>query len=187
MEITTWAESVARGLLATPLPRRMAHTAGVAAAARGLSQILGADADLITAAAWLHDIGYSPALAVTVTGFHPLDGARHLRDTERAGDLLCRLVAHHSCAMTEAAERGLAAELAREFPAPPVGLLDALTWCDMTTGPDGQPMTVHVRLAEMLARYGPGHIVGRSITASAPHLTAAVTRTERKRAAASSQ
>jgi hypothetical protein len=31
-------------------------------------------------AAWLHDIGYAPELAVT--GFHPLDGARFLR---RAG------------------------------------------------------------------------------------------------------
>ncbi|KGN29435.1 hypothetical protein N802_13675 [Knoellia sinensis KCTC 19936] len=30
----------------------------------------------IAAAAWLHDIGYAPALAVT--GFHPVDGATFL-------------------------------------------------------------------------------------------------------------
>lgn len=34
------------------------------------------DRDLLVAAAWLHDIGYAPELRDT--GFHPLDGARHL-------------------------------------------------------------------------------------------------------------
>ncbi len=33
----------------------------------------------LVAAAYLHDIGYAPELAIT--GFHPLDGARHLRVT----------------------------------------------------------------------------------------------------------
>ncbi len=40
---------------------------------------LGADAGLLEAAAWLHDIGYLPELART--GLHGLDGARYLRDT----------------------------------------------------------------------------------------------------------
>ena len=71
------AEEIARTLLEKPLPRRWAHTQGVAARARTLAPILGDDADLLEAAAWLHDIGYSPALAAT--GFHPLDGARYLR------------------------------------------------------------------------------------------------------------
>jgi hypothetical protein len=34
------------------------------------------DRDVLVAAAWLHDVGYAPELAVT--GFHPLDGAQHL-------------------------------------------------------------------------------------------------------------
>jgi HD superfamily phosphodiesterase len=38
--------------------------------------------DLLEAAAWLHDIGYSPEIAVS--GFHPLDGARYLRDVANA-------------------------------------------------------------------------------------------------------
>ena len=42
------------------MPRRWAHTRGVAARARTLVPILGDAADLIEAAAWLHDIGYSP-------------------------------------------------------------------------------------------------------------------------------
>ena len=59
--------------------------------ARGLAPVLGADADLLEAAAWLHDIGYAPSLVAT--GFHPLDGARYLRDTQHADAMLCRLVA----------------------------------------------------------------------------------------------
>ena len=58
-------------------------------------------------------IGYAPGLAAT--GFHPLDGARYLRDAQHADALLCRLVAHHSCAIIEAGERGLADILGREF------------------------------------------------------------------------
>ena len=50
----------ARALLHAPLPRRWAHVQGVAARARDLSHQLGADADLIEAAAWLYDIGYGP-------------------------------------------------------------------------------------------------------------------------------
>src|ERR1700722_17242570 len=101
-----WAAELARKLLEVPLPRRWAHVQGVAARARSVASILGDDADLLEAGAWLHDIGYSPGLLNT--GFHPLDGARYLRDVERADSMLCRLVANHSCAILEADERGLA-------------------------------------------------------------------------------
>ena len=73
------------------------------------------DAELLEAAAWLHDIGYLPDLART--GLHGLDGARYLRDVQHADPMLCRLVAHHSCAVIEAEERGLADLLRREFAA----------------------------------------------------------------------
>src|SRR5215467_4947772 len=99
-----WAAQIARKLLQNQLPVRWAHTQRVAAQARSLSPILGEDADLLEAAAWLHDIGYSAGLAVT--GFHPLDGARFLRDVEGADNLLCCLVAHHTCAIVQARERG---------------------------------------------------------------------------------
>ena len=104
--LASWAQQLARALLQEPLPRRWAHVQGVAARARSLAPVLGADADLLEAAAWLHDIGYAPDLAVT--GLHQLDGARYLRDTQHADAMLCRLVAHHSCAIIEASERGLA-------------------------------------------------------------------------------
>jgi HD superfamily phosphodiesterase len=78
MSQAAWAEEIAHHLLKNPLPRRWAHTRGVAAQVRSLGPILGRDADLVEAAAWVHDIGYSPELIAT--DFHPLDGARHLRD-----------------------------------------------------------------------------------------------------------
>ncbi|WP_235018375.1 HD domain-containing protein [Thermomonospora echinospora] len=171
-DMTGWASETARSILETPLPRRWAHTQGVAAQARSLAPIMGDDADLLEAAAWLHDIGYAPALVVT--GFHPLDGARYLRDVLGAQDVLCRLVAHHSCAIIEATERGLAGELAGEFPPGPKALTEALIYCDMTTGPDGTHLTVERRLAEIHARYGPGHLVSRAIEAASPRLLGAV-------------
>ena len=83
---SSWAEPLARALLQEPLPRRWAHVRGVAARARGLASVLGADADLLEAAAWLHDIGYTPGLAAT--GLHALDGARYLRDAGHADAML---------------------------------------------------------------------------------------------------
>jgi HD superfamily phosphodiesterase len=107
--LASWAEHLAWALLRDPLPRRWAHVQGVAARACSLAPVLGASTDLLEAAAWLHDIGYAPGLVVT--GLHTLDGARYLRDAHRADAMLCRLVAHHSCAIVEAEERGLAGPL----------------------------------------------------------------------------
>ena len=154
MSQAEWAEATARRILAKALPRRWAHTQGVAAAARTLAPVLGRDGDLLTAAAWLHDIGYAPGVAST--GFHPLDGARHLRDAEGASGTLCRLVAYHSCAINEAAERGLARDLTAEFRPARRDLADALTYCDMTTSPDGDRMPIAQRLDDIRARYAPG-------------------------------
>lgn len=170
-----WARDLARKHLETPLPRRWAHTQGVARQARTLAPILGDQADLLEAAAWLHDIGYAPDLVDT--GFHPLDGARHLRDTHHAADHLCRLVAHHSCAVVEARERNLAKELVTEFGSSPPELSDSLTYCDMTTSPDGIRLSVHQRLAEITRRYGPAHVVTRAISEAQPCLLRAVTAT----------
>ena len=103
MSYADWAAELARTLLEVPLPRRWSHVQGAAAQARSLAPILGDNADLLEAAAWLHDIGYAPVLADT--SLHPLDGARYLRDVEQANGMLCRLVANHSCAIIEAEER----------------------------------------------------------------------------------
>ena len=127
---------------------------------------------MLEAAAWLHDIGYAPGLAAT--GFHPLDGARYLRDTEHAGIMLCRLVAHHTCAIIEAGERGLAEVLGLEFEPAPQELSSVLTYCDITTSPDGEHVSARMRLAEIQQRYGPGHLVSRSIQRATPMILRAV-------------
>ena len=175
MNQADWAEELARKHLEIPLPRRWAHVQGVAARARALAPILGDDADLLEAAAWLHDIGYAPELVET--GFHPLDGARFLRDVHFANPILCSLVAHHSCAVIEAEERGLACELCREFPALSTVLNDALAYCDMTTDPSGNVVSVHDRLAEIRERYGPDSFVTRFTRNAEPCLVASVERT----------
>jgi HD domain len=181
MNLADWAEHTARDILETTLPRRWAHSQSVAAQAGSIAPILGPDADLLTAAAWLHDIGYAPRL--TDTQLPPSRRrARYLRGTGRAPGALCRLVAHHSCAIIEAEERGIAAELAREFSRARYDLTDALNYCDMTTGPDGQRLSVGQRLSEIRARYGPGHPVSRAISRSAPDLMGSVTRIERRMA-----
>ena len=170
--IAARAEGLARSLLADPLPRRWSHVQGVAARARTLKPSLGPDAELLEAAAWLHDIGYLPELAHI--GLHSLDGARYLRDVQHADPMLCRLVAHHSYAVIEAEERGLAHVLTREFAPPPQPLADALTFCDMTTSPDGEQVQVHNRLAEIHDRYGTGHLVSRFIRRATPLILEAV-------------
>jgi putative nucleotidyltransferase with HDIG domain len=170
--LASWAEHLARALLQEPLPRRCAHVQGVAARARSLAPVLGADAELLEAAAWLHDIGYAPGLATT--GLHQLDGARYLRDAQHADAMLCRLIAHHSCAIIEAGERGLADILSSEFDPAPDALATVLTCCDMTTSPDGEPVPVEQRLAEIRDRYGPGDLVSRSMRRATPMILRAV-------------
>ncbi|WP_405064629.1 HD domain-containing protein [Kribbella sp. NBC_01505] len=164
------ARSLAERLLSKQLPRRWAHTQGVGGRARELRAILGERAQVVEVAAWLHDIGYSPVLRST--GFHPLDGARYLRDVVAADDMVCRLVAHHTGAMVEANEREIP-ELVDEFALPDADLLDALTYCDVTTDPDGCRVDVEERLSEILMRYSNEHVVHRSILRSAPTIRTA--------------
>lgn len=166
------ARDVARQLLAEPIPRRWAHSQGVGHKAESVAHLVGNDASALVAAAWMHDIGYSPDLVVT--GMHQLDGARYLRDVVGADDVICRLVAHHSCAIIEGRNRGLSDQLTAEFP--PVGglLADAITYADMTTTPDGEPVEAERRLAEILSRYGDGDLVAESIREASPSIIESV-------------
>ncbi|MFE2600007.1 HD domain-containing protein [Streptomyces sp. NPDC059396] len=171
-----WAYDLAGGLLAGSLPHRWAHTQGVAACARTLSPFMkGERAGVLEAAAVLHDIGYAPPLVET--GFHPLDGARYLRDMHAADERVVRLVANHSFALLEAEERGLRDELGEEFPplADPL-LVDALVYCDMTTTPDGGRTTSEARVREILSRYGEDSVVGRFVRRAAPEIHGSVAR-----------
>ncbi|MEU8994102.1 HD domain-containing protein [Streptomyces caniferus] len=183
MGLTEQAYALSESMLAEPLPRRWAHSLGVAKRAAGLRLIAGRDADVLEAAAVLHDVGYSPSIATT--GFHPLDGARFLRDQEAFDDRVVRLVAHHSCALLEAEERGLRDDLVGEFELERPELVDALIYCDMTTTPDGGHTTPAERLDEIVSRYGPDTIVGRFIQRAAPEIHAAAGRVDERMATAS--
>lgn len=147
---------------------RFQHVTGVAAAAAQASAVVPReDIDLLVAAAWLHDVGYSESLHDT--GFHPLDGARYLRGIG-APDRLCRLVAHHTGARVEAANRGLIDTLMEEFPPEESETAEALTYADLTTGPEGSPVSALERVMEILVRYPPNHVVHESIQIARPEL-----------------
>jgi hypothetical protein len=154
-----WAVAYAEGLLGPLGHRWELHTTGVAERARQVGGVLDeAERDVAVAAAYVHDLGYMPALVAT--GCHAIDGARHLR--ELGHERLAGLVAFHSGAWFEAELRGLAEELLG-FPDEASPLTRLLTYCDMTTGPRGESFTLDERLAEVERRYGPDHVVTRSL------------------------
>jgi len=174
--MASWAWDLARGLLAEALPRRWAHVQGVAKKAERVTASLALSDDALVAAAWLHDVGYAPG--VRDTGFHPLDGACYLGGSG-APERVVNLVARHSYAILEADFRGFGPRLAA-FPDEGGVSRDALWYCDVTTSPDGEPVSARERIAEIKERYGPGHIVTRFITEGSSELLAAVERTERR-------
>ncbi|MFJ2906284.1 HD domain-containing protein [Streptomyces sp. NPDC087212] len=182
--LTEWAYPLAESLLAEPLPRRWRHCLGVAERARTIALVLDQDADLLEAAAVLHDIGYAPDLAKT--GFHPLDGARYLRDVADADARVVNLVAHHSCSWLEADARGMRDEL-EEFPHEGAHLDDALCYCDMNTTPDGTPTNPIDRINEITGRYGPDSLIGRFIRRAEPEILACTSRVLDRVAAAKRQ
>ena len=175
MNDVVWAEATACRLLKAELPGRWRHVCGVAARTEVVRWSASRWGDLLPASAWLHDIGYASPLVDT--GFHPIDGARHLR---RLGtdERLVNLVAHHSCARVEAGLRDLDDILVDEFPRDDSLPHDELCFCDITTSPDGELVTVEERLAEIRQRYGPGHVVSRFVDLAEPELVAIVRRVE---------
>lgn len=179
-ELVGQARELAEQLLATVDDdgRRWRHTQAVAErAAEGADAVAPEQVNLLLAAAWLHDVGYAPAVAHT--GFHPVDGALHLQRSLWPPALV-GLVAHHSGARFVAGVRQVA-HLLDPFSRPgywsgPVA--DALTWADQTTAPDGRRVTVHERIAEVLQRHGPGSPQSRCHAQRGPVLIAAVRATE---------
>lgn len=159
--------------LARALPRRWRHVQGVARRAEAVAaHFTPVDGELLVTAAWLHDIGYAPPLATT--GFHPLDGASAVRKFG-VGERLWGLVAHHCAAVHEAREVGVA-ERVDQF-RDEQGLVGDLLWyLDMTTSPDGQPVSFAERMADVRARYGTEHFVGRALGPSMGERQAAVDR-----------
>ena len=174
------SRATAEHLLTGDLPGRWQHTRGVAERAAEVAAILPReDQPVLLSAAWLHDIGYAPAVADT--GLHQLDGARYLA-RHRVPRRVCALVAHHAGAVAVAELVGLSAELA-EFTDEVGPTRDALWYCDMTTSPDGERVTFDERMAELRARRGPDDPVVRALVVNESERAAAVRRTEERLAA----
>ena len=157
------AELLAEKLL-TGVGTRLAHTRRVAERARSASGLAPAPwRDAVALAGWVHDIGYAPALVET--GFHPLDGARYLRASGWPEEV-CRLVAFHTGAATEAALRWPAGGMGEDFDPPPSEALAVLTWADLTSSPTGEVCSAAERIAEILRRYEEGSVVHRAVLQS---------------------
>lgn len=151
------------------LPERWRHTRAVARRAQDLAELVApADVEVLVTAAWLHDIGYAPALRRS--GFHPLDGALFLAGRGWPARVAA-LVAHHSGALFVARVRGLQDQLAR-FDVEDSAVMDALTYADQTVGPDGVAMTTDERVRDMLARHGPDSPNARAHDQRGPYLRA---------------
>ena len=174
MSLISWAAASSERLLSDS-GSRWSHVQQVGEQARRIAHVVPpADRDLLVAAAYLHDVGYSPELAKT--GFHPLDGARWIRD-HGPGGRLAHLVAHHSCAVYEAQVRGLAETLLSEFELENSVTYDALVFCDLTTGPNGESLSFDERIRDIYERYGPDHEVSRALDLSHAALQACHSRT----------
>jgi hypothetical protein len=70
------------------------------------------------------------------------------------------------------------------FPHEDSATSDALTYCDMTTSPTGQRVTLAARLAEIAERYSTEHLVVQCLERAHDHLVGAVQRTEERLRAA---
>lgn len=91
MKLARWAHILSRSWLNGPMPERWESCRVAAVEAERIAPSLGADGELLIAAAYLHDVGSAPDLAVT--GCSPLDGARYLL-TSSGPARLAHLVAH---------------------------------------------------------------------------------------------
>ena len=171
--LTNWAARESQRLLRDEPVGRWLHSRAVGLKARCLAHQLPRDGDVLIAAAYLHDIGYSCELRRT--GFHPIDGAFHLRD--RGHNRVARLVAHHSSSQYAADLLGLTTQL-RLFPCEDSFLMDVLTYCDMTTDPNGQGVSLDERLMEVTVRYGKDHPIAQALDKAEPRLRASVRRVE---------
>ncbi|MEZ0493827.1 HD domain-containing protein [Kineococcus sp. TBRC 1896] len=169
------ALALARELLAD-VDHRWEHAATAARTAAEVARTVPEqDRDLLVAAVTLHDVGYAPG--VQRTGFHPLDGADHLKGLGWPLRLV-GLVAHHSGARFLARARGLE-DLLDVYPDEGGPVADAVLYCDMTTTPGGVRVPFADRLRDLHARHRDDADAERRARAERePFLRAAVARVQ---------
>jgi hypothetical protein len=173
VDLVEWAERESKLLLADAGDRWL-HVRGVVDQARQVAGILGdSEQPVLLAAAHLHDVGYAEELRRS--GAHQLDGAEFLRGAGQ--ERLACIVAHHSEARYELEARGLGSELAA-YQREESAVTDALTYCDLLTGPTGMPTSLGERVADVERRYGDESLVVDALRRALPALQAAVERTQ---------
>lgn len=151
---------------------RWDHLSAVGRCAQRLAEHCDIVTHDVVLAAWLHDIGYGPA--VRRSGFHPLDGAHYLIGLGAPAEVV-GLVAWHTGAEFEAETRGLLRELG-QLPVPNSQALDVLTMIDLAVSPTGEPVLDENRVEEMLRRYEETHPVHRTVVRSRAWLLASSAR-----------
>jgi HD domain len=175
-----WAVALTRAKVATAVPRRWSHIAGVVELAREIADVAGgrdtADGALLIAAAAAHDIGHAPDLART--GFAALDGVEYLR-TVNAPQPLLNLVANYFASGIEGELRGYTAQYA-VLPDEVTPVRDALWYADLRVGPDGDRVEIDHRFAELWKRYERDDIAMRWWALAETPLRDAVARTQRR-------
>ena len=150
MKSLSQAISTSTQLLQPSLPGRLKHVIASGERTQVLTHLSPGRRELVCISATLHDVGYSPEIADA--RFHPLDGARFLR-SQGWGEDITNLVAHHSYSRIEANQFGLLDDLESEFPFNAELPHDELCFCDMSTGPSGEFLTIDERLADIRARH----------------------------------
>jgi len=176
VDMISEGRELARAKLAFEVPQRWGHAQATGKEAERIAPAFGADATVLATAAWLLDVGHAPELAQT--GFAPLDGANYLR-AEGWLPRLVDLVAHRSASGSEATTRGLRTEYAA-FADEQSPTRDALWYCDIVIGPNGEWADVDARITELTSGYGAGDVAARTAAKAREELAAAVRRTRQR-------
>jgi hypothetical protein len=153
------ARALAESLLVDD-PTRLEHVRGAGTVAGMVASALSPhQPEMIIAAAWLHDIGYAPAIART--GFHPVDGALFLA-REGWPDPVVFMVAHHSQAAVLAPYYGVQHHMALLEHVHGVAD-DIITFSDLRAGPNGLGAEPRDRVEDMRRRHADSGVVPRAI------------------------
>jgi hypothetical protein len=160
----------------TDMPRRWTHALGAFRLARTLEPVVGADVELLAAAAVCHDLGYHPSLQHT--GYPPLDLWTYLRRLG-APDRLANLCAHTIASRVEGDLRGHGVTY-DGIPDEQTATRDALWYCCVTVGADGSRVRYFDRMSAARVRFADDPIVSQWMVDADEALVGATLRTEER-------
>ena len=154
-----------RSLLEAELPRRWAHSQGVARQAAGIGHALNGAGALVESAAWLHDIGYASPLALSAS---IRSMGRATCETTRSVIVACGRSSPTTRAHSSRRRAGARRPTCRRVP---IGDVEAV----LARGADllrhdtsrRRDRDVKQRLEEILTRYPEDHVVHRAISSGA--------------------